>query len=143
MKTFILLVSTIACLQTPCLRAEIKNPSQVYFQTAISDAIPGKGIKGQCLPYADYLFSRLNSLGAETYLIVYAWEDTFGYGRHCMVVYRDAKNRYWGTDNMEAKPVWLVGNTPESWVKSFERPAMKTQVVSYKKSHLLQWASVY
>jgi hypothetical protein len=101
--------------------------------------IPGKFRVGQCLPYAQELYNRFIRAGGEAHLVVYQWQNlqngvngqwSSGEGRHAIVVYRDAKGRYYGMDNTTWKPVWLKGQTPGEWAQSFAGMDASTRIVS-------------
>lgn len=92
---------------------------------ALALDLPGKGGWNTCAPYAKELYSRISRAGGEAYLIVFDWTDDHRISdRHAMVVYRDAKGRYWGMDQRLNKPIWLSGRTPSEWASFFSRAAV-------------------
>lgn len=94
------------------------------FDIALALDLPGKGGWNTCAPFAKELYGRITRAGGEAYLIVFDWTDDRRLSdRHAMVVYRDAKGRYWGMDQQARKPVWLSGNTPQEWAWNFSRAA--------------------
>jgi hypothetical protein len=94
--------------------------------------IPGKNGWQTCAPFAKELYSRLTRAGGEAYLVVFDWTDENRLSdRHAMVVYRDAKGRYWGMDNHANKPVWLSGSNPTEWASFFSRAAFVSIYTAY------------
>lgn len=99
---------------------------------ALALDLPGKGGWNTCAPFAKELYSRLTRAGGEAYLIVYDWTDDNRFSdRHAMVVYRDAKGRYWGMDQRMSKPIWLSGKNPSDWANFFSRAAQVQVRVAY------------
>lgn len=87
---------------------------------ALSLNLAGKNGWTTCEPFSRDLYDRISRAGGEAYIISFDWEDgNHLRGRHNMVVYRDANDRYWGMDQRQSKPVWLNGHCPEEWVRSF------------------------
>lgn len=124
------------------------------WKIAMSSSIPGKMKYNQCSIFAQTLYKEIVKRGGEAHHISYQWRDQDGNAdQHAMVVYRDAKGRFWGMDNMARKPRWLSGKNPSQWAQSFSNaPVSKvsahssyvtTQVVrhSTERSTLGQYAS--
>ncbi len=117
--------------------ALITFPIQSYagddsWKIALSLDIPGKNEWNTCGPYAKELYNRLTRAGGEAYIIVFNWTDENRLSdRHAMVIYRDAKGRYWGMDNRANKPVWLQGSNPSEWVSFFSRAAYTSIYTAY------------
>ena len=83
---------------------------------ALTPHLTGKGGWTTCYAFAKTLQGRFTQSGTECHLVIYNWTDQFHYSnRHAFVVYRDAEGRYWGMDNLSAKPRWLPGTTPMEW----------------------------
>lgn len=102
------------------------------WKIALALDIPGKNGWNTCAPYAKELYSRLTRAGGEAYLIVFDWTDANRLSdRHAIVVYRDAKGRYWGMDNRANKPVWLEGRNPSEWASFFSRTAYTSVYTAY------------
>ncbi|MDD5260435.1 MAG: hypothetical protein PHD76_01165 [Methylacidiphilales bacterium] len=86
--------------------------------------IPGKNYPEQCQPFADELFRRMDAAGVEAYKVKFSWES-YNFtartrnGAHVMVVFKDARGRYYGMDNMALQPVWLRGDSAEAWTEFF------------------------
>jgi hypothetical protein len=103
---------------------------------AKSKDVAGKFQVRECNTFAKDLYKRFARAGGEAYLVVYDWTNlkrdfrSQGSGRHAMVVYRDAKGRYYGVDNATWKPVWLKGSTPSEWAAFFAGMDQQTSVVS-------------
>lgn len=86
---------------------------------AESRNIEGKGIYGECLPFAQSLNQKLQENGIESYFIEYSYETKSGEcGAHAIVVFKDEKGQLWGIDNL-SKAKRVYGNNSEEWVKSF------------------------
>ncbi len=121
-------VLSATLLMSPA-RAQASDDS---WSIALGQDIPGKNGWATCAPYAKELYSRIARAGGEAYLIVFDWTDKNNISnRHAMVVYRDAKGRYWGMDNRASKPVWLNGNNPSEWVSFFSRKAYTSVYTAY------------
>ena len=107
-------------------------PSQAgddTFKIARDRTLPGKFGRETCDVFARELYSRLVHAGGEAHYIVYDWQiPGGGSGRHAIVVYRDAKGRYFGMDQSRRQPVWLTGNSANQWVGWFSGPG-STRVV--------------
>ena len=82
-------------------------------------SIPGKNQIGECAKYADALFAKMNASGVEAYRVSFDWSHlsgiSGGQGAHAVVVFKDARGRYYGVDNMTWKPIWLKGNNSQEW----------------------------
>ena len=103
---------------------------------AKSKDVAGKFQVRECNTFAKDLYQKFARSGGEAYLVVYDWTNlkrdfrSQGSGRHAIVVYRDAKGRYYGVDNATWKPVWLKGSTPSEWAAFFGGMNLQTSVVS-------------
>lgn len=99
---------------------------------ARDQSIQGKGVSGECLPFATSLYNRLNSAGGEAHLIVFDWRAGGQQGRHAMVVYLDQRGQYWGMDNIQRSPRRLDGaDNPEEWVMQFA-PGYQVEIKAHK-----------
>lgn len=116
------------------VRAEVQSDPISIFDRAMADDLPGKHIKGSCLPFARELYARLNRAGVEVHLITYAWrKNAVESGIHAFVVYRDEDGRYWGMDNERNRPLWVSGMTPRVWGQSFS-PATTVSIRAHISS---------
>lgn len=115
-------------------RANEQTPGEVIFDLVVAEDMPGKYVKGGCMPFARELYGRLNRNGTEVHLITYAWNNGFGgFGVHAFVVYRDDEGRYWGMDNERRQPLWVTGKTPRAWCQAFS-PATSIAIRSHASS---------
>jgi len=115
-------------------RADEQTSGETIFDLVVAEDMPGKYVKGGCLPFARELYGRLNRNGTEVHLITYAWNNGFGdSGVHAFVVYRDDEGRYWGMDNERRQPLWVTGNTPRVWCQFFS-PATTVSIRSHVSS---------
>ncbi|PAW76609.1 MAG: hypothetical protein B9S32_14620 [Verrucomicrobia bacterium Tous-C9LFEB] len=104
------------------------------FDRAVAEDLPGKYVKGGCLPFARELYIRLNRAGGEVHLITYAWRKSADEaGIHAFVVYRDEDGRYWGMDNERYRPLWMSGTTPQAWGQFFS-PSTTVSIRSHVSS---------
>lgn len=91
--------------------------------------LPGKGVDGQCLPYARSLHRRLQTAGIPSKVIVFRYESmgrmpspfsnnaSYGLARpqsgaHAIVAYNDG-GRMYVTDNQSWMPQWVRGDSAE------------------------------
>jgi len=83
---------------------------------ALTPHLAGKGGWTTCYLFARALQWRFTCAGGENHLLIFDWTNpAHAQGRHAFLVYRDAEGRYWGMDNLSAKPRWLPGTTPMEW----------------------------
>ncbi len=115
-------------------RADIQGDRLSIFARAVADDLPGKHVKGSCLPFARELYARLNRVGVEVHLITYAWRKNAGEsGIHAFVVYRDESGRYWGMDNERYRPLRMNGMTPRAWGQFFS-PSTTVSICAHVSS---------
>ena len=98
-------------------------------------SIPGKGVDGQCLPYALALHKRFRAAGIESKVIVYRYEAlntaagafsgsaSFGgsrsqTGAHAAVAYNDG-GRIYLIDNQSWMPKWVGNDSNKGWAQQF------------------------
>ena len=113
------------------------------------DRIPGKGVPGQCLTYANVLHERLQAAGVPSQVIVFgyltraaagvtigSWSS--GRGAHAVVSYKDAGRTY-VMDNQSWKPQSVPEGPPVEVAQRFSGPEfhVKTAHVLHESgSHL-------
>lgn len=98
-------------------------------------SIPGKGVDGQCLPYALALHKRFQAAGIESKVIVYRYEalntasgafnGSAAYsnsrsqgGAHAAVAYND-DGRIYLIDNQSWMPKWVANDSNKGWAQQF------------------------
>jgi len=98
-------------------------------------SLPGKGIDGQCLPFAQALHRRFRSAGIPSKVIVFRYESlgrmpslfsnnaAYGLprpqsGAHAIVAYDDG-GRIYVTDNQTWMPQWVHGGDADQLARQF------------------------
>jgi len=108
-------VALCACSTSPTAGLRIGNtPAR---SIAMDPCIPGKGVPGQCLPYAIALQKKLAKAGIHSKVIAYRFEDlsdpanAMANRGHAVVAYQD-RGRTYLMDNISDTPLWVEANAP-------------------------------
>jgi len=84
---------------------------------AMDPGLPGKGVPGQCLPYALALQKKLRASGVNSEIVAYRYEDLVGAGKfarnrkHAAVSFND-EGRTYLMDNVSSEPLWVENSLP-------------------------------
>jgi hypothetical protein len=133
-----LLIATAAALTIGSTTAEaggLRIGSTPARKIAKDLSIPGKGVDGQCLPYALALHKRFQAAGIASKVIVYRYEayntapGTFSGsaaygssatkgGAHAAVAYNDG-GRIYLIDNQSWMPKWVSNDSTKGWAQQF------------------------
>jgi len=140
MKRLILLTPLFALLFTasPCKAFELwglrvgDTPARAI---ARQNAVKGKNVQGQCLPYALNLVEKLRAAGISAHVLGYCYGETTGGARdwgnmrgHAVVVYQDGGRTYL-MDNQSWMPRWVEqANDNHHLAVQFE--GMNSQIVT-------------
>jgi hypothetical protein len=98
--------------------------------------LPGKGVPGQCLPFAAALHGKLQAAGIPSEVLVYGYEATPGpgmavsagkRGAHAVVLYQDGGRSY-VMDNQSWAPQWLHEAAPLQMAQQFSGIACNVRV---------------
>lgn len=88
-------------------------------------SVPGKGVNGQCLPYARALHQRFQAAGIPSRVITYNYESLVTprkleglTGAHAVVAYEDDGRTYM-IDNQSWLPVWVRDASPDALARQF------------------------
>ena len=104
---------------------------------ALTPHLTGKGGWTTCYLFARALQWRFTCAGGENHLVIFDWVSPLHTrGRHAFLVYRDAESRYWGMDNLSAKPRWLPGTTPMEWAVFWAGDSTVLRVTDATDRHL-------
>lgn len=143
MKTnSLLLLSTMllaAC--APFRVGDIRVGNTPARKIAKDMSIPGKGVDGQCLPFAVALHHRFQAAGIPSKVIVFNYDSlgttpgafsgagNFGVskpvgGAHAMVAYND-EGRTYLMDNQSWMPTWVHGDSVAGFAQQFSGMDMK------------------
>ena len=117
-------VALSACSTSPL--ADFRFGNTPARSMAMDPCIPGKGVPGQCLPYAMALQKKLAKAGIHAKVIAYRSENLsdpsksmVGRG-HAVVAYQD-RGRTYLMDNIADRPLWVEGNAnPEEELGQLE-----------------------
>jgi len=115
----------------PSLHAlDIRIGDTVAAKIAKDAHLPGKGIAGQCLPFATALHEKLQAAGIPSRVIVYGYEanaapglaaasaETGSRGAHAVVAYDDGGRTYI-MDNQSWTPKWIHNAAPMQMAQQF------------------------
>jgi hypothetical protein len=107
----------LAAAFTHAAHAEIRIGSTPARKIAKDMSIPGKGVDGQCLQFAQALHKKLQAAGIQSKVITFSYDSlgTIGGaftntrnqgGAHAMVAYNDG-GRVYLMDNQSWMPTWV------------------------------------
>ena len=97
-------------------------------------SIRGKGIEGQCLPFAVSLHRRFKAAGIPSKVIGYGWKALAGplgdrkphTGSHAVVAYQD-DGRTYVMDNQSWQPMWVHGGASHAVTQKFSGMDFKVE----------------
>ena len=111
----------------PLHAIDIRIGDTTATRIAKDTTVPGKGVMGQCLPYAHALYARFCAAGINSKILIYRYHGfsapaTGGTrcaaGSHAVVAFED-RGRIYIADNQSWLPKWVQKASPATMAQQF------------------------